>query len=73
MTGRVGADALRIVVAGSTGRMGRTLIEAVLASGDLKLAGALETPGQKSKTVAVSKGTQTVGYTSGAQTVKLRR
>ena len=36
---------MNIVVAGSTGRMGRSLIEAVLAAKDLKLAAALEVPG----------------------------
>jgi len=36
---------IRIAVAGSTGRMGRTLIEGVLASGDLKLGAALEVAG----------------------------
>lgn len=34
-----------LVVAGSTGRMGRTLIEAILASRDLHLVGALEVGG----------------------------
>ena len=34
-----------VVIAGASGRMGRALIEAVLASGDLRLAGALEVPG----------------------------
>jgi 4-hydroxy-tetrahydrodipicolinate reductase len=36
---------IRIAVAGSSGRMGRTLIEAVLGAGDAKLAAALEQPG----------------------------
>jgi 4-hydroxy-tetrahydrodipicolinate reductase len=36
---------VNVVIAGATGRMGRTLIEAVLASNDLKLAGALEVAG----------------------------
>ena len=36
---------LNIAVAGSAGRMGRALLEAVLASGDAKLAAALEQPG----------------------------
>ena len=35
----------KIAIAGSSGRMGRTLIEAVLASQDLKLAAALEVAG----------------------------
>lgn len=33
---------MKIAIAGSSGRMGRTLIEAVLASADLKLAAALD-------------------------------
>jgi 4-hydroxy-tetrahydrodipicolinate reductase len=33
---------MKIAIAGSTGRMGRTLIEAILASADLKLSAALE-------------------------------
>ena len=33
---------MRIAIAGSTGRMGRTLVEAILASADLKLSAALE-------------------------------
>jgi len=36
---------MKIAVAGSSGRMGRTLIEAVLSSTDLKLAAALEVVG----------------------------
>jgi 4-hydroxy-tetrahydrodipicolinate reductase len=36
---------IKVAVAGSTGRMGRTLIEGVLASGDLELAAALEVAG----------------------------
>ena len=36
---------LRVAVAGASGRMGRMLIEAVLASQDLALAGALEVAG----------------------------
>jgi 4-hydroxy-tetrahydrodipicolinate reductase len=36
---------MKIAIAGSAGRMGRTLIEAVLASNDLKLAAALEIAG----------------------------
>lgn len=35
---------MKIVIAGAGGRMGRTLVEAVLASGDLTLAGALDVP-----------------------------
>jgi len=37
--------ALNIAIAGATGRMGRTLIEAVLHTADMKLAAALEMPG----------------------------
>lgn len=36
---------LRIAVAGASGRMGRTLIEAVLAADDMALAAALDQPG----------------------------
>ncbi len=36
---------LNIAVAGAGGRMGRMLIEAVLASGDCRLSGALDQPG----------------------------
>ena len=36
---------MRLVIAGAGGRMGRALIEAVLRSPDLELAGALEAPG----------------------------
>jgi 4-hydroxy-tetrahydrodipicolinate reductase len=36
---------LKIAIAGSAGRMGHALLEAVLHSGDLKLAAALEQPG----------------------------
>ncbi len=39
-----GAQPLRIAVAGSSGRMGRMLIEAVLAQPDLALSGALDLP-----------------------------
>ncbi|UHJ64719.1 4-hydroxy-tetrahydrodipicolinate reductase [Melaminivora jejuensis] len=35
----------RVAVAGASGRMGRMLIEAILASGDLQLAGALDVAG----------------------------
>ena len=36
---------MKLVIAGAGGRMGRTLIEMVLTSGDLKLAAAVEVPG----------------------------
>jgi 4-hydroxy-tetrahydrodipicolinate reductase len=38
-------DTIRIAVAGASGRMGRMLIETVLAAPDAKLAGALDIPG----------------------------
>jgi 4-hydroxy-tetrahydrodipicolinate reductase len=39
------SGALRIAVAGASGRMGHMLIEAVLAADDCKLTGALDVPG----------------------------
>ena len=39
------AAPLRIAVAGASGRMGRMLVEAVLAAPDCRLAGALDIPG----------------------------
>lgn len=36
---------MKITIAGASGRMGQMLIEAVLSSGDLELAGALDVPG----------------------------
>ena len=39
------AARLRIAIAGASGRMGRMLVEAVLAAPDLQLAGALDIPG----------------------------
>jgi 4-hydroxy-tetrahydrodipicolinate reductase len=39
---------LRIAVAGSSGRMGRALLEAVLQGGDTELGGALEVAGSAS-------------------------
>jgi len=36
---------MKLAIAGASGRMGRTLIELVLGSGDLKLAAALDVPG----------------------------
>jgi 4-hydroxy-tetrahydrodipicolinate reductase len=38
-------SALRVAIAGASGRMGRMLIEAVVNAPDLKLAGALDQPG----------------------------
>ena len=40
-----GTAALRIAVAGASGRMGRMLIEAIQAAPDCVLAGALDIPG----------------------------
>jgi 4-hydroxy-tetrahydrodipicolinate reductase len=37
---------MKVAIAGAAGRMGRTLIEGVLKSGDLALGAALEAPGQ---------------------------
>jgi 4-hydroxy-tetrahydrodipicolinate reductase len=39
------ASALRVAVAGASGRMGRMLVEAIQASDDCALAGALDLPG----------------------------
>jgi len=38
---------MRLAIAGAAGRMGRTLIEAVLGAGDLALGAALEAPGHR--------------------------
>ena len=38
-------EKMRIVVAGASGRMGKTLIEAIIGSADAGLAGALDVPG----------------------------
>ena len=43
--GSPGVGRLRVAVAGASGRMGRTLVEAIGASPDLVLSGALETAG----------------------------
>ncbi len=43
--GATGQRPLRIAVSGAGGRMGRMLIEAVLASPDCRLSGALDAPG----------------------------
>ena len=43
--GIAGTTLRRVAIAGASGRMGRTLIEAVLACDDCRLAGALEVPG----------------------------
>jgi 4-hydroxy-tetrahydrodipicolinate reductase len=42
---RHGENRLRVAVAGAGGRMGRMLIDAVLASTDCRLSGALDVPG----------------------------
>ena len=42
------AAPLRIAVAGASGRMGRMLIEAIAASDDMRLTGALDQPGSPS-------------------------
>ncbi|MFM9916093.1 MAG: 4-hydroxy-tetrahydrodipicolinate reductase [Rhizobacter sp.] len=39
------AEPLRVAVAGASGRMGRMLIEAVIAADDMTLSGALDVPG----------------------------
>ena len=36
---------MKIAIAGATGRMGRTLIDGVLADKELQLAAALDVPG----------------------------
>jgi 4-hydroxy-tetrahydrodipicolinate reductase len=38
-------SAIRVAVAGASGRMGRTLIESISAADDMQLAGALDVPG----------------------------
>jgi len=45
VTSPAAATRLRVAVAGAGGRMGRMLVEAVLAAEDLQLAGALDVPG----------------------------
>ena len=45
MSGSVPSTALRITVAGASGRMGRMLVEAVIGAPDLQLHGALDVPG----------------------------
>jgi 4-hydroxy-tetrahydrodipicolinate reductase len=60
------AAALRIAVAGASGRMGRMLIEAVLAADDMTLAGALDVVGSP----AIGQdATQFCGKTSGINIV----
>jgi 4-hydroxy-tetrahydrodipicolinate reductase len=48
MPSTAGDSPLRIAIAGASGRMGRMLIEAVLAAPDLALAGALDVSGSAS-------------------------
>ncbi len=55
---------MRVALAGAAGRMGRTLVEAVLQSGDLALAAALEAPGHPQ--LGRDAG-EAVGATSGVQ------
>lgn len=45
MSGSAPSTALRITVAGASGRMGRMLVEAVIGAPDLQLHGALDVPG----------------------------
>jgi 4-hydroxy-tetrahydrodipicolinate reductase len=45
MSGGAPSNALRITVAGASGRMGRMLVEAVVNAPDLQLHGALDVPG----------------------------
>ena len=42
------SSAIRVAIAGASGRMGHMLIEAVLASPDLRLTGALDAAGNPS-------------------------
>jgi 4-hydroxy-tetrahydrodipicolinate reductase len=42
---RAAGSEVKLALAGAAGRMGRTLVEAVLRSGDLALAAAIEAPG----------------------------
>jgi 4-hydroxy-tetrahydrodipicolinate reductase len=42
------AAPLRLAVAGASGRMGRMLVEAIVAADDLRLVGALDVPGSAS-------------------------
>lgn len=48
MSGGLPPGALRVAVAGASGRMGRMLIEAIVEADDLQLAGALDQPGSPS-------------------------
>lgn len=45
MSGSAPSTALRITVAGASGRMGRMLVEAIVGAPDLQLHGALDVPG----------------------------
>jgi 4-hydroxy-tetrahydrodipicolinate reductase len=55
---------VRVAIAGASGRMGRTLIEATLAAEDLTLAGALDVPG--SPEIGVDAG-ERFGRTTGVR------
>ena len=58
------AAALRVAIAGASGRMGRMLIEAVLAADDMQLAGALDVAGSP----AIGQdAAQVLGKTSGVK------
>ncbi len=59
------AAPLRVVVAGSGGRMGQMLIQAILAADDLQLHGALEQPGRVEigRDAAVGLGRPSCGVT----------
>jgi 4-hydroxy-tetrahydrodipicolinate reductase len=59
-----GAPRSKVAIAGASGRMGRMLIEAVLASDDMALVGALELPGSH----AIGQdAAQALGKTSGVK------
>ncbi|MBX6393875.1 MAG: 4-hydroxy-tetrahydrodipicolinate reductase, partial [Burkholderiales bacterium] len=57
---------MNIVIAGAGGRMGRALIEAVLKSEDLRLAGAFDLPGSPALGRDAGEG---LGRTSGVRIV----
>ena len=48
------ADVHKIAVAGASGRMGRTLLEAIRAAEDCQIAGALDVPGSPALGVDVA-------------------
>lgn len=61
---------MRVAVAGASGRMGRTLIEAIGASDDLVLSGALDAPG--SPALGLDAGTHSTGTRAVRVTCDLR-